>query len=871
MMETLEQQQAKSTPNSEPHAGNTEAAPSASGEDDDYDDHNNAFQLEDAEKNGNGSPQSDGELRPKSITSDKNNGLELALENGRSKEDADSCSIPEASPVAISSTDSCDTPTISCAKIEMKTTDDAEETSESYTMPSDSQESTVDIKTEGKANKVDVDVDAESSTSISYPATEVKLVEDYLSDDEERIETINEEPASQDEPSEIDKETSSTDIKLESKSPVVGTPRDDDELNSSPAITILDRKRAEEKEMPEENTSLVLNGSQNEDDSPKLCFQVSEQERIPSAIKVEQQGMEEDASSPLYKIDEEQGETSSSAAVAEAEAEVESDTSPVYKIDDFSPASIPDDEESLELEENLPKVEVQSPVEVIKIESDSEDDTMESQEHEPQGELQVEPVPKPEYSDNSEDVKLKLPVEPTLKVKINGAHTAMLLQQKIDEQQQHQHQDEPEQEQMDVQQSAERDELSVIASNAEQQQQQQQKEEEEELKLEEDDERFKRRSSSSRSRSRSRSSRSSSVSSTSQQLVIDHPESEHNAKLQQAPEEPLLENVEEENEQQKLQASKRRRTGSNSSSGNHNERKQQRMDEEEDAAMTTTTTTEPPVTEQNSASSLLLQRLQAPAPNISETTKLLSCYKCNASDFENLQQLNAHYQQCGQPVEREAPAPAPVPADVPPPKPTVASVPMPKKERFFRCARCSTVHQCWNFFLHMREVHQRYICLYCSHVFASVEKLSLHLENKHDMDQRHFNNAADWQALQTQEDRVRYLVCCNCQASFERGSQFDDHDCAELMQPCALCGLKGSHANGCRNGSTTSNRKKAAARRKRRTAKSKQQHQQEQLDHTKTKELEQLPHWLEAEAASMVASMQTDLPQPVASHENNSK
>lgn len=868
MMETLEQQQAKSTPNSEPHAGNTEAPPSASGEDDDYDDHNNAFQLEDAEKNGNGSPQCDGELRPKSITSDKNNGLDLALENGRSKEDADSCSMPDASPVAISSTDSCDTPTKSCATIEMKTTDDAEETSESYTMPSDSQESTVDIKTEGKANKVDVDVDAESSTSISYPANEVKLVEDYLSDDEERIETINEETASQDE-QEIDTESPSTDIKLESQSPVVDTPRDDDELNSSPAITILDRKLAERKEIPAENTSSVLNGSQNEDDSPtigeipKMCFQVSEEERIPSAIKVEQQGMEEDASSPLYKIDEEQGETSSSAAAAEAEADVDSDTSPVYKIDDFSPASIPDDEESLDLEENLPKVEVQSPVEIIKIESDSEDDTMQSQEQEPQKELQVEPVPKPEYSDNSEDIKLKLPVEPTLKVKINGAHTAMLLQQKIDEQQ-HQHLEEPEQEQMDVEQSAERDELSVIASNAEHQQ--------EEQKLEEDDEHFKRRSSSSRSRSRSRSrsSRSSSVSSTSQQLVIDHPESEHNAKLQQAPEEPLLENVENENEQQKLQASKRRRTGSNSSSGNHNERKQQRMDEEEDAA-TTAITTEPPVTEQNSASSLLLQRLQAPAPNISETTKLLSCYKCNASNFENLQQLNAHYQLCGQSVEKEAPAP--VPADIPPPTPTVASVPVPKKERFFRCARCSTVHQCWNFFLHMREVHQRYICLYCSHVFASVEKLSLHLENKHDMDQRHFNNVGDWQALQTQEDRVRYLVCCNCQASFERGSQFDDHDCAELMQPCALCGLKGSHANGCRNGSTTSNRKKAAARRKRRTGKSKQQQQQEQSDHTKTKELEQLPHWLEAEAASHsgVATMQPDLPQPVASQENNSK
>lgn len=843
MMETLEQQQAKSTPNSEPHAGDTDAPPAASGEDDDYDEHNNAFQLENEEKNE--SLQSDQELRPKSITSDKNNGLELLIENGRAQEDVDSSSIPEVYPAAVSSTES--SPSISCVKIETKTTNDAEEISEqSFVMPSDSQESSVDIKIEEKM----YDTDGEASPSVSCPATDVKLVEDYLSDDEEKIVTINEETASQDDKG-IDKEMPSTDIKIESRSPLVDTLRDDDDLNSSPVITILEPKPTEEKEqMPEQNLSSALNGSQNEDDcsvtAEILKQYASEELRISTDIKVEQQGMEEDESSPVYKIDEERGETTSSAA---AEAEVETDTSPVYKINDFSPVSIPDDEEDdvddfVEPVENLPKVENKSPVDVIKIESDSEDDTMQL---EAQGELQVEPVPKLECEDYVENITIKLPVEPTLKVKINGAHTPVLLQQNDIEQQ-----DEPEQEQRDIEQTAEKNELSVIASNAEQMEEQEQ---------EKADENFKRRSSSR--------SRSSSISSTSQQLVIDHPESEQNAKLHQTPEEPLQEHVETEDEQLKLQASKRRRTGSNSSGNHQIESKQQRLDEDEEgvAATTTTTTTSTlvMVTEEQNSASLLLQRLQAPVPNYSETTKLLSCFKCNASNFENLQQLNAHYPQCGQPMETEAQAVDVVAT----PTPTLPSVVMPKKERFFRCACCSTVHQCWNFFLHMREVHQRYICLYCSHVFASVEKLSLHLENKHDMDQRHFNNVADWQALQTQEDRVRYLVCCNCQASFERGSQFDDHDCAELMQPCALCGLKGSHANGCRNGSSVSNRKKAGARRRRRIVKNKPQ---QELDHTKTKELQQLPNWLEMEAANRSnASVQHELSQPMVSLVNNSK
>ncbi|EDW74410.1 uncharacterized protein Dwil_GK21900 [Drosophila willistoni] len=241
-----------------------------------------------------------------------------------------------------------------------------------------------------------------------------------------------------------------------------------------------------------------------------------------------------------------------------------------------------------------------------------------------------------------------------------------------------------------------------------------------------------------RDRSKSISSQCSSVSSASQpQLVIDHhPESEQNVRVQP------------------LKMKKRRRSSQSSSSqivSQPNE-KQIRVNSEPEAESLTEAEPQP-------ETSLLMQRLQGQISTLSAT-------------------------------ESATPAIA------------SASTTSPlrlKKERFFRCARCNSVHQCWNFFLHMREVHQRYICLYCSHVYASVEKLSLHLENKHDIDQSHFATRETWVMQQQQHDRPRYLICCTCQSTFDTGSRYEDHDCAQLMQPCALCGEKGCHALGCRN------------------------------------------------------------------------
>ncbi|KAL7737920.1 hypothetical protein ACLKA6_006290 [Drosophila palustris] len=720
MMETLEQQQTKSTPNIEPHAGDTETTPAAS-EEDDFEDNIETSQLETEEKSK--SPQS--ELKVNDISEENNvqNSKGLAIENGQTKEEPSEPLGLEK----VSSGDSLDEPlepsSINCVKAESK---DVKEVSVPEEKPSASH---LPVSPDSKQPEIDMKIEEESSLHVNIcnndqesSSTDVKIVEDYESGDDER---------------------------------------NDEEATCSPAIKVSENTCSQEKE--------------KEDKTLKT------------------RAVEESDVRSLLEDDKKNNEAAIDENVTKEQSQTSPAASPVYKIADLSPASIPDDEESLQdfnTEMNIDggsltqlKVEAQSPMEVIKIESDSDVEDAVS-------------APKEEKATAEHSDQEKLPMETSVKMKINGAHTAMVQQ-------------EFETDDDDNEKETEKEE-SVIANNAGNEVEQVQQLNNTRI-----------------------SSRSSSVSSTSQQLVIDHPESEQTTKHQQRQQKVLqlqqaMLELKQVQREQMLHATKRRRSGSN----DEVESKQQRIEEQ---------------------SSLLMQRLQAPASNSHEVEKLLSCYKCNANNFENFQQLNEHYAICGQPKEPPLAAatttatvacsnnaPIAAAASAAPIQSPVSNPVTIKKERFFRCARCSTVHQCWNFFLHMREVHQRYICLYCSHVFASVEKLSLHLENKHDMDQLHFNNVEAWQTLQTLEDRARYLVCCNCQASFERGSQFDDHDCAELMQPCALCGQKMGHANGCRNGS----RKKIAVRRKRKTAKSK--HQLTQLVES-NKQLEEVPNWLETD------------------------
>ncbi|KAH8402187.1 hypothetical protein KR009_010413 [Drosophila setifemur] len=379
---------------------------------------------------------------------------------------------------------------------------------------------------------------------------------------------------------------------------------------------------------------------------------------------------------------------------------------------------------------------------VIKVESDSEEEV------------------------RGESVKPKEPTaEPVMPIKLNGTHPTT----KVEEDEEQKEEQEELQHQEDAIEAGEKPELSVILNHTGNNH---------DVEATSTPAAHVEEAPSvllpiHKSRSQSTSSGSSTVSSASQQLVIDHPESEHNARVQTV----------------KLTLKRRR---SKSSSGSQPE-KQMRMEPS------------------GSSSSMLMQLLQAPAEAPADSGQPVSCPKCcQQFQFESFQQMNDHQAQC--PGPDPGPGPGPGPGELKSVSSTGSSTLQFKKERFFRCAQCSSVHQCWNFFLHMREVHQRYICLYCSHVYPSVEKLSLHLENKHDIDQSHFGKDT-WALHQRQEDRSRHLVCCTCQSTFVQGSEFEDHDCSQLMQPCALCGQRGCHALGCRNSKQKPVRKRRKVRR----------------------------------------------------------
>lgn len=170
-----------------------------------------------------------------------------------------------------------------------------------------------------------------------------------------------------------------------------------------------------------------------------------------------------------------------------------------------------------------------------------------------------------------------------------------------------------------------------------------------------------------------------------------------------------------------------------------------------------------------------------------------------------------------EPVMTTPPPPAllPPPQFSPPPAPTIPStqeavVPEPTKEkekdnkdpcpqpkrRVFRCSTCSTYYESWNLFLHMKEIHQKHICLYCLRLFPTAEKLSIHLEMKHDLEQNHFETQEKFLKSSRQSS---FVMCCTCEHVFSEQNAFIEHSCLEFMKPCSFCDQKGRHNNNCKS------------------------------------------------------------------------
>lgn len=97
----------------------------------------------------------------------------------------------------------------------------------------------------------------------------------------------------------------------------------------------------------------------------------------------------------------------------------------------------------------------------------------------------------------------------------------------------------------------------------------------------------------------------------------------------------------------------------------------------------------------------------------------------------------------------------------------------------------------------MREVHKKYICLYCLGIFQSADKLVTHLEAKHQVRKKHVASIDEYQQQQQQQNmdtsKPLYLMCARCEHIFEKESTDDgaaivQHDCADYLERCGNCG-----------------------------------------------------------------------------------
>ncbi|GLV32295.1 Misexpression suppressor of ras 4 [Carabus blaptoides fortunei] len=178
------------------------------------------------------------------------------------------------------------------------------------------------------------------------------------------------------------------------------------------------------------------------------------------------------------------------------------------------------------------------------------------------------------------------------------------------------------------------------------------------------------------------------------------------------------------------------------------------------------------------------------------------CVKCSESSFQSLSSLNDHQRHClSQPASSSSLAKSSSSTSARGGG-GIASSAGPTSTNFrvtrkvFLCSSCGTYYENCNLFLHMREVHRRYICLYCLGMFSLPEKLSHHLITKHNCSPNHYASAEDF--LSSYTDSC-FLVCCHCERVFSERDNFFGHICVERRTPsdrvCASCGVTGTSAH----------------------------------------------------------------------------
>ena len=154
-----------------------------------------------------------------------------------------------------------------------------------------------------------------------------------------------------------------------------------------------------------------------------------------------------------------------------------------------------------------------------------------------------------------------------------------------------------------------------------------------------------------------------------------------------------------------------------------------------------------------------------------QPTVQFKCSKCLTAGFPSLAVLNEHLLDCNE----SAPASELAFGT----NSGTSSTNIRVTRRVFLCSACGTYYENWNLFLHMREVHRRYICLYCLGMFSHPDKLSLHIVAKHNCVPAQIDTLDEFRTLHKEPC---FLMCCECQMGFTERDNVFGHTCAESIK-----------------------------------------------------------------------------------------
>ncbi|XP_053625466.1 uncharacterized protein MESR4 [Plodia interpunctella] len=163
------------------------------------------------------------------------------------------------------------------------------------------------------------------------------------------------------------------------------------------------------------------------------------------------------------------------------------------------------------------------------------------------------------------------------------------------------------------------------------------------------------------------------------------------------------------------------------------------------------------------------------------------CRKCCSMSFKTLAMLKDHQLVCRAQAKEPTMSPEAAPT-------TEANPGGPSRvtRKVYLCSACGTYYENWNLFLHMREVHNRHICLFCLGMFSKAEKLASHLTNKHNVQEFNYDSKDEFFNVY---NGTLYLMCCVCDEVYSEKDDFFNHDCNNVKpKPVPVLVSKKSNA-----------------------------------------------------------------------------